>query len=198
MLVSIVRTRHLVQYETHIPVWVADDIDYAGVRSRARKAFYEFDKAPAPFEHQCVYAYAANTENYSLYRRLQDIDNPFFRHTTAGWPLARLVDLVTDAYLVESPPLSVIYEEGETTPWVTGNVIRHPATDVSGVDCTGLGTSHTIRVGGASGGGRHGTGNRAGTDGAGVTVGKTRYEKKWTTGAYVILRGSVNLYIFER
>lgn len=46
----------------------------------------------------------------------QEIDNQFFKYTTAGWPFSRLVDLASDSRLVQKPALSVLYEEGDTAP----------------------------------------------------------------------------------
>lgn len=142
----------------------------------------------------------------------KDTDNPFFRYTTAEWPISRLVDLTTDARLVEKLPHAVLYEEGETAARIIG---KDPlgAALVSNTPNNGVGgkrrTWATFHQGqgktGACGGvqakagsrGRIGLGNRLGRrldrEGTGGEA-----EEPWAAGAYVIMRGSVCLHVLER
>ncbi|CAM9847508.1 unnamed protein product [Ectocarpus sp. 4 AP-2014] len=174
---------------------------------------------------------------------LAEIDNQFFKYTTAGWPFSRLVDLASDSRLVQKPALSVLYEEGETAPrtidsetTVTQAVlvpsvvsIAPKTTDrnsddgprvASGSSCN---ETTSCREGGKSGvaAGLSSTSRRmnssiggGGSSGGGGAQGTRppqqqqpqhqhqpqpqQQEERWTVGAYVIVRGSVNLYILER
>ncbi|CAM9556079.1 unnamed protein product [Ectocarpus sp. 12 AP-2014] len=187
---------------------------------------------------------------------LGEIDNQFFKYTTAGWPFSRLVDLASGSRLVQKPALSVLYEEGETAPrtidsetMVTQAVlvpsvvsIATKATDsnsnsdddprlasgssrnetascseggksrvATGLSSTSSRMNSSIGGGGSSGGG-------------GVQLTRPpqqqpqpqhkpqpqpqpqqkpqqkpqQQEERWTIGAHVIVRGSVNLYVLER
>lgn len=142
----------------------------------------------------------------------KDTDNPFFRYTTAEWPISRLVDLTTDARLVEKLPHAVLYEEGETAARIIG---KDPlgAALVGNTPNNGVGikrqTGATIHQGQgktgvrgcvqAKAGSRGGfglanrLGRRLGREGTGEED-----EEPWTAGAYVIMRGSVCLHVLER
>ncbi|CAM9665779.1 unnamed protein product [Ectocarpus fasciculatus] len=184
---------------------------------------------------------------------LGEIDNQFFKYTTAGWPFSRLVDLASDSRLVQKPALCALYEEGETAPrtidsetlvaqaglvpsavsTVTKTTDSNSDDDprvVSGSSCNdttscseggksrvaaGL-SSTSSRMNGSTGvGGSHNDVQRAGSNLSGGDGQATRppqqqphpqpqqqqqqqQEERWTVGAYVIVRGSVNLYVLER
>ncbi|CBN79097.1 hypothetical protein Esi_0176_0057 [Ectocarpus siliculosus] len=165
---------------------------------------------------------------------LGEIDNQFFKYTTAGWPFSRLVDLASDSRLVQKPALSVLYEEGETAPrtidsetTVTQAVlvpsvvsIATKTTDsnsdddprvASGSSCNETtscseGGKSRVAAGPSSTSSRMNSSIGGGGSSGGGGVQGTRppqqqpqeQEERWTVGAYVIVRGSVNLYILER
>ncbi|CAM9308964.1 unnamed protein product, partial [Laminaria digitata] len=144
---------------------------------------------------------------------LSDTDNPFFRYTTTEWPISRLVDLTTDARLVEKPPHAVLYEEGETAARIIGkdplgaalvgstpnngtnsSRRRTDATLHQGPGKSGLGGGVQGKAANRGGSGLRGRfGRRRGREGAGAGA-----EETWTAGAYVIMRGSVCLHVLER
>lgn len=126
----------------------------------------------------------------------QDVDNPFFKFTTAEWPFRRLVELTTDARLVDKPTLSVLYEEGEIVRRVvsagltgtpagaseTGDGVRNMA---DGGMITGLDNKSRGQVVGDS------VRARQGLHGEG-------HEGMGTVGAFLVMRGSVDLHVLER
>lgn len=106
------------------------------------------------------------------------IENPFFRKETADWPFSRLVDLVTDTRLVEKPAASVVYEEGISEEADMNN-------DREGVP----------RLHESKGERRDGQGHAVHGPGEGD---REASKDRWIAGAYVVLRGTVDLYVMEK
>lgn len=131
----------------------------------------------------------------------QDIDNVFFRYMTVNWPFPRLIDLATDARLVAEPPLSVLYEEGEQATKLVENERCGPTIMDGGGVNLGYRVGSVKRARIASKGEGHVPGSKA-SDGASVGMGvnseKGQEDEKGAAEAYVILRGSVDLYVLER
>lgn len=131
----------------------------------------------------------------------QDIDNLFFRYITVDWPFTRLVDLATNARLVVKPPLSALYKEGEPASKLVGNERCGPAnTDGGRVNLRGRVSSvKRARIASKEEGP---VPDSETNDGASVRMGvnneKGLEDEEGTVGAYVIMRGSVDLYVLER
>eukprot|EP00752_Nemacystus_decipiens_P002077 g1988.t1 len=162
----------------------------------------------------------------TLVRAIAGIDNQFFKHTTAGWPFSRLVDLTSDVRLVRKPPLSVLYEEGETAPRIIGmelpqsdNNAKRAAFIHRGAPGGSIAPRTSLATSGSSigpGTGTAGTGfngrstftGAAGRNGGGgkreeqqqqqEQQRRQEREPRWIVGAYVVMSGSVDLYVLER
>lgn len=128
------------------------------------------------------------------------MDNPFFREVTAGWPFPRLVDLTADTELVIKPARAVLYEEGEAASQHDDSISSKGA-----ILCGVLGGG--VASCGVTAGGpmvEQGIESRAaGVSGAGelgCLSGTTchGFYNPGITGAYVVLRGAVDLYALER
>lgn len=92
---------------------------------------------------------------------------------------------------MEKPALAVLYEEGEPEEKLIGGEVGWQVSGgkVEGVDAGG-------EISGGRGGGLGGgiAGGKGEQEGAAAEGPKER----WTVGAYVIMRGAVDLYVFER
>eukprot|EP00903_Cladosiphon_okamuranus_P011664 g10971.t1 len=148
----------------------------------------------------------------SIVRAIAEMDNLFFKYTTAGWPFSRLVDLTSDARLVKKPTLSVLYEEGETAPRVIGGEVSEPGTPGAqaslvasgsvGQRTSTIGVGNIGRMSSTGAAGRGGGGGRVEEQGTHPSPAKREQQQqdgeKWAVGAYVIIGGSVDLYVLER
>lgn len=93
---------------------------------------------------------------------------------------------------MEKPALAVLYEEGDTEDKTIGSDVGHH--HLRGGNIEGLETGGEI--GGGRGGGLGG-GVAAGRDERGGAAVEGPKERQ-TAGAYVLMRGAVDLYVFER
>lgn len=110
------------------------------------------------------------------------------------------MDLAIDARLVEKPNLAVVYEEGDTAEMSV-------SSDLHGADLVGCKLNNGLGAELGSGGNRQfsdGGGEKYGVDrGSGADVEgrgarSSSGEGPGVVGAYVIMRGSVDLYVLER
>ncbi|CAM9686183.1 unnamed protein product, partial [Discosporangium mesarthrocarpum] len=138
-------------------------------------------------------------------------NNPFFSCTgpAAGWSHARLVDLITGAFLIEKQTLAVLYEEGD---WAGTGPGAAEDRDCGGSGSCGNRAGEDTGLAAREEGGRgeakglvKGDGTREGRKGgvgevachkaAGEIVEKREGQE---VGAFIILRGAVDLIVLER